>query len=97
MGVPLHVPAAQSFVVTLTLRVRLRAGGYRIAVALHKGLTHQEGCYHWREDATALIIMPAGRPDDDASCTAGRDREETAVSIAYGPRTRSCVPTHLSD
>lgn len=87
MGVPLNVSAAQSFVVTLTLHVGLPAGRYRITLALHKGLTHQEGCYHWRENTTPLIIRPAALSNEaGSSYTAGRDCEKTAVTIAYRPK-----------
>ena len=98
MGVPLNVSAAQSFVVTLTLQVGLPAGRYRVTLALHKGLTHQEGCYHWRENTTPLIIRPAGLSNEaGSSYTAGRDREKTAVTIAYRSMPRSSFAKYLSD
>jgi hypothetical protein len=44
----------------ISLENHLNSGGYKVTLALHKGRSHTDGCYHWLDDATAFIVAPAG-------------------------------------
>ena len=57
LGVPIavaaHAPFGWQFLVPA-----LPAGTYSVTVALHKGVSHLEGCYHWIEDASSFVVPP---------------------------------------
>ena len=57
LGVPItvaaHAPFGWQFLVPV-----LPAGTYSVTLALHKGVSHLEGCYHWVEDATSFVVPP---------------------------------------
>lgn len=83
LGKSLGVAVEQSFVVSLTLRLDLPAGRHGITLALHRGRTHHEGCYHWREDAAFITVLPADAATQArASSILGRGRDTSTVSIA---------------
>ena len=51
----------QTFEVSFALAALLDAGEYHVTLALHKGLSHFEGCYHWLENAASFVVS-AARP-----------------------------------
>ena len=36
-------------------------GEYQVTLALHKGITHLDGCYHWVENATRFSVAGAAQ------------------------------------
>ena len=56
LNVPLAVSAPGKFVLTLTLHTALASGVYRVTLALHKGFSHTDGCYHWMDNAATFSI-----------------------------------------
>ena len=65
LGVPLAVKQGQQFNLILNLAAQLAPGEYRVTLALHKGETHLEGCYHWLADAASFSVAH-GVPVADA-------------------------------
>jgi Wzt-like putative exopolysaccharide export protein len=58
LGKPLRVAAHATFRWDF-LVPPLPGGTYDVTLALHKGVSHLEGCYHWLEGATSLVVMGA--------------------------------------
>ena len=56
LGCDLAVDRIGAFRKSLVLDARLGAGDYFVTVALHKGSSHMEGCYHWIENAAAFSV-----------------------------------------
>lgn len=75
LGVSLTVSRPCIVELSFVLQVRLMAGGYFVTIALHRGLSHLEGCYHWMEDAVRFVV--------DA-------REELNDTGAEAPGTPAC-------
>jgi hypothetical protein len=38
------------------LALALTVGEYHVTLALHKGLSHQDGCFHWLEHAASFVV-----------------------------------------
>ena len=57
LGRDLAVDRIGSFRKCLVLNARLGLGDYFITVALHKGASHMEGCYHWIENAAVFSVV----------------------------------------
>jgi Wzt-like putative exopolysaccharide export protein len=66
LGIPLTLPGPQTFELSFVLPLPLPVGEYRVTLALHKGLSHLEGCYHWLENAASFVVRAAcpGRNDE---------------------------------
>ena len=65
LGTPIGVCRPGDFKVEIEFSAPSVEGEYEITLALHKGLTHLDGCYHWREAAArfrvAKSVAPIGR------------------------------------
>lgn len=55
MRIPIREP--QRLRRYLRLDARLGVGAYSIQLALHRGETHLEGCFHWMEDAGRFLVV----------------------------------------
>jgi hypothetical protein len=60
LGVPVAVTSPRRFDFSLALDGQTRCGAYRVTVALHKGLSHEEGCYHWKDEAAWFLVLASG-------------------------------------
>jgi len=47
--------------VCIKLENPLGIGAYSLTLALHKGLTHHEGCYHWLDNAAFFAVASTGK------------------------------------
>jgi len=64
LGMPISV-AVPHFELSFALDLRLPIGAYRVTLALHKGLAHQDGCYHWKDRAAAFQVVRATPSESD--------------------------------
>lgn len=60
LGLRLSIAHREVFRKDLVLQVRLFVGEYWVSVALHKGETHVDGCYHWVENAASFAVVGQG-------------------------------------
>lgn len=60
-GDSLSVTPPGTFTVSFTIDRSLAAGVYDVTLALHRGFSHKEGCYHWRDRATSFLVLPRHR------------------------------------
>ena len=58
LGMPVMVPRPATFDFSFVVDGQPRAGAYRVTLALHKGLSHEEGCYHWKDAAASFLVLP---------------------------------------
>ena len=65
LGLEMPIERAGSFRKSLVLQANLGSGGYYVTVALHKGASHLEGCYHWIENASMFTVV--GQPTNQFS------------------------------
>lgn len=65
-GTPVAVGISPAFTIVIALRAPARAGTYRLTLALHKGETHLEGCYHWLDRAAQFEVAGAAPSEDGA-------------------------------
>ncbi len=77
MNAQIAIPEPQEFVVRVGFSALLSAGDYKITVALHKGLTHMDGCYHWLDSAARFRVLPGMNAAGDINAS---------IVIALGPR-----------
>ncbi|MES2103211.1 MAG: Wzt carbohydrate-binding domain-containing protein [Pseudomonadota bacterium] len=56
LGIAMAVQANKSLQLAISFDAWLPAGEYRVTLALHKGITHLDGCYHWVENATRFTV-----------------------------------------
>jgi lipopolysaccharide transport system ATP-binding protein len=56
LGVRVPLSAPMSFTARFALSCPLAPGQYSVTAALHVGLSHEEGCYHWCTDATRFVV-----------------------------------------
>lgn len=57
LGTQLSIPRPQRFTTEFLLRANLGIGEYAVTLALHKGASHSEGCYHWMDKATGFRVV----------------------------------------
>ena len=82
LGIPLTLSEPQTFELSFGLPLPLEVGEYRVTLALHKGLSHLEGCYHWLEDAASFVVdAPSPTGSDGRRGTAGSHPDETQLTI----------------
>ncbi|MES2072032.1 MAG: Wzt carbohydrate-binding domain-containing protein [Pseudomonadota bacterium] len=55
-GMRVAVQADQALLLEISLEAWLPAGEYQVTLALHKGITHLDGCYHWIENAARFTV-----------------------------------------
>jgi hypothetical protein len=55
-AVPLAVASPGEFTLILDFDPSTEAGEYSLVLALHKGLTHVDGCYHWIDNAATFTV-----------------------------------------
>jgi len=60
LGLKITMAAKEPFSQRLTLRTPLAPGVYHVTVALHRGVSHMEGCYHWKERAATFKVVGKG-------------------------------------
>jgi hypothetical protein len=84
LKIPITISEPQDFVVHITFKEPFPAGDYTVTLALHKGFSHLDRCYHWVDSAARFSVEP--EQDGDAAIDAG-------VTIVVGdPRaTDSCL------
>ena len=58
LGTPVAVAKASTFDFSFLVDGQHRAGKYHVTLAIHKGLSHEEGCYHWRDGAASFLVLP---------------------------------------
>ena len=56
LGIAVAVQANKSLQLAISFDAWLPAGEYQVTLALHKGITHLDGCYHWVENATRFTV-----------------------------------------
>lgn len=56
LGVPLRIGAPQRFRARFSMPGSLPGGSYSATIALHVGLSHAQGCYHWLSDAVRFTV-----------------------------------------
>ena len=78
----LPIPQAGIFRSRLVLQVSLGLGRYGVTIALHKGSSHAEGCYHWMENATAFTVV-------------GKRNSEFEGLVDLGLKLRPALPEYL--
>lgn len=66
LGIALAVVQGDQFNLILRLTPKLAPGEYRVTLALHKGETHLEGCYHWFGDATSFAVGHGVHASDES-------------------------------
>lgn len=69
LGVPLAISSPRDFLVEAEFTPDFPAGDYQVTVALHKGVTHIEHCYHWIDGAAHFRVGPGRCSDDDPCAT----------------------------
>jgi len=57
LGIKINIFKIGKFRITLKYRPFLGNGQYSATVALHKGVSHQEGCYHWINNAVFFNVI----------------------------------------
>jgi hypothetical protein len=57
MGMAVPVPHAGVFRGEFRLEARLGPGEYGVTIALHRGVSHDEGCYHWLDRASNFEVV----------------------------------------
>ena len=62
LQLPMVIDAPQNFTLDLRVSKPLEAGIYSVTIALHKGLTHLDGCYHWVNNLASFSVTEAERP-----------------------------------
>lgn len=60
LGLDLALPVAGLFERCLVVQANLGIGEYFLTVALHKGASHLDGCYHWQENAAHFDVTGFG-------------------------------------
>lgn len=80
LGVPLTVSGPQTFEFSFVFMPPREVGEYRVTLALHEGLSHQEGCYHWMENATSFVIRTARTERSHQDPPVG-DLDESRASV----------------
>lgn len=91
----LSAQANKSLQFAIDFEAWLPAGEYQVTLALHKGVTHLDGCFHWVENATRFTVTgeaqaPEGKSADGTlriMCITGSDWREKNLSPAspYAP------------
>jgi hypothetical protein len=90
LGIPLTLSGPQTFELSFGLPVPLEVGEYRVTLALHKGLSHLEGCYHWLENAASFVVREAGSVrSDERLAPAVRYPDQPQLSIDGSFRART--------
>lgn len=66
----LRARAHEQFLIDIEVDAPLPPGDYRVTLALHKGNSHLDGCYHWRDEASRFHVDGGtiARPHNDARC-----------------------------
>jgi hypothetical protein len=62
------VRSGRRYVVRFTLAANLRDGRYNIAAALHTGNSHEECCFHWRDQAAFFDVASGFAADFVGYC-----------------------------
>lgn len=65
----ISIAEPQEFTIHIGFAAALAAGDYKIAVALHKGLVHFDGCYHWLDDAARFRVGPGLNADGNINAS----------------------------
>ena len=60
LGMPVAITGPRQFDFAFVLDGCRDIGAYCVTLALHKGLSHEEGCYHWKESAASFLVLPRG-------------------------------------
>ncbi len=55
-NLPIGVQAGRPLELVFHFEAWLPPGEYQVTLALHKGITHLDGCYHWVENATRFTV-----------------------------------------
>ncbi|MFZ6644996.1 Wzt carbohydrate-binding domain-containing protein [Undibacterium sp. TJN25] len=55
-NLPIAVKAGMPLELAFHFEAWLPPGEYQVTLALHKGITHLDGCYHWVENATRFNV-----------------------------------------
>jgi Wzt-like putative exopolysaccharide export protein len=56
MGVPLRLGRDESKPWSFVIDAPAEPGEYWVTLAVHRGLSHEEGCFHWLENATSFQV-----------------------------------------
>lgn len=56
LDIPLAISSPSDFTLMMTFAPPAEAGEYYVTLALHKGLTHVDGCYHWIDNAVSFSV-----------------------------------------
>jgi len=59
LGMVLSITTPGQLLVHFKMKCELGRGEYRVGAAVHKGLTHLDKCYHWRESCTSFSVVGA--------------------------------------
>lgn len=74
-----QVRSGRRYIVSFTFAANLRDGRYHVSVALHTGDSHEECCFHWRDEAASFCITTGFGTDFVGYC-----RLSPAVEWASG-------------
>lgn len=78
MHTHIAISEPQEFTIHIGFSALLAAGDYKITVALHKGITHLDGCYHWLDDAARFRVAPGLNADGDVNASIAIEIREMA-------------------
>jgi len=79
LGMSLSLSRPQTFELSFVLALALTVGEYQVTLALHKGLSHLDGCFHWLEHAASFVVRAA---------VAGEEHDSLASAV--GDSTQPC-------
>jgi hypothetical protein len=57
LGIPVSVAFPGYFTIQFDLENNLGVGSYDVSLALHRGFSHEEGCYHLVNNATSFAVL----------------------------------------
>lgn len=57
LGESITISKTGQFRLIFKLKAILGIGQYSVIVALHQGVSHHEGCYHWIDDAASFAVV----------------------------------------
>ena len=62
-GRPVRVVPGQFLQWSFLIDAALEPGQYHVTLAIHRGLSHLDGCFHWLENAVSFSVEPPAPPD----------------------------------
>lgn len=71
LGNLINISEPGKFELLFKFKANLKVGKYLVTVALHRGVSHHEGCYHWIDNATSFEVISGGSISAETSANFG--------------------------